>query len=289
MALQTLFLRDFTVLDFAFLSARAGLQGESLHVSAELDGELDAQGFILDFGPAKKILKALVDNTLDHKLVVPALSPALTREGTAFRLGEWWYDAPSEATVFLDAPEMNESELGHVLSEAALARLPANVRAARFYFRSEPRFSTEANFRYTHGLRLHEGNCQRLFHGHRNPVEVWQDGQRLSRAEERLAREWEGVHFAHAETVVNLTELDLLPGRPNESLKGKVARLEYRSPQGLFRGDVPAERIVLLETEPSIENIARLGAARLRAQGLDGAFQVRAYEGLNKGAAFTLD
>lgn len=290
MPLQTLFLRDFTVLDFAFLSASAGLQGESWYVSAELDGELDAQGFIFDFGPAKQALKKVVDETIDHKLVVPAGAPGLSRQAGALGLGPWWYEAPAEATVFLEATELSESELARLLSEAARKALPANVKAARFTFRPEPRFSKEASFRYTHGLRLHDGNCQRLFHGHRNPIEVWQHGRRQPQQEEFLAREWDGAHFCHRDTVLNLEALDLPLGRRARGLENgvSVAQLEYRSPQGLFRASIPAERLVVLDVEPSIENIARLGALRLRAEGLAGEFRVAAYEGLNKGAAFTL-
>lgn len=283
--MQTLFLRNITVLDFAYLSDTHGWRGESLHVHVELAGELDAQGFILDFGPAKKILKALVDETLDHALAVPALHPALkgTPDGFAFLgLG---YEAPAAAVRMLEGEKITLALLTSFLETEARERLPANVKSVRFTLEEEGRFGSEPNFRYTHGLRLHEGNCQRLLHGHRNPIEVWIEGARSRPWEEFLATEWEDAHFTYSPTLK--TKIDLPLGLRQKNLPG-LAVVEYSSPQGFFRASLPASRIILLDTEPSIENIARLGAERVRQAGEKKAIKVVAYEGLNKGASFTL-
>jgi 6-pyruvoyl-tetrahydropterin synthase len=283
---QTLFLRDFTVLDFAYLDEATGLQGESFFVSAELEGELDEQGFLLDFGPAKKILKAVVDESLDHKLVVPALHPALEGTAKGLRFGELSYEAPTEAVAFLEGKEVAPPLLESHLAREAQERLPENVQAVRFSLSPHSRFASEPNFRYTHGLRLHQGNCQRLLHGHRNPVEVRVDGERRRDWEEFLAREWQGAHFAYAPTVENAGALDLPLGRRHLSHPA-VAWVAYESPQGAFRAALPASRLVLLDTEPSIENIARLSARRIREEGeRAGELCVTAYEGLNKGSTF---
>lgn len=264
----TLFLRDFTVLDYAYLDPRVGLQGESLYVSATLEGELDAQGFILDFGPAKKLLKKLVDERLDHKLLVPRS-----------RCDDFEYLAPAEAIQRIDSDHVSREALEAFLEEAALARLP-RVSCVRFHLREDTRFLGEANFRYTHGLRLHEGNCQRLFHGHRNPVEVWVDGMRAPQWEGWLAREWDNAHFASLCTVKSG---DLPMGARQPKNPGQI-EIAYRSPQGDFSAVLPASRVVLLEAEPSIENIARLGHELLAREGLAG-HRVVVFEGLNKGAA----
>ena len=286
MPFQTLFLRDFTVLDCALLDPEKGLLGESLHVAAELEGGLDEKGFIFDFGPAKKTLKTVVDDLMDHRLVVPSSCARLTQTATRLSYGDdLHYECPAEALVQIEGEALTLPALEAYLAAQALARLPKNVKAVRIHLRHEPRFETEANFRYTHGLRLHDGNCQRLFHGHRNPVEVWINGQRNFRREHWLAGEWQNVHFAHVETVRNLDELDLPLGRRLKDHPG-VAELEYTSPQGRFWGRIPAGRLVLMETEPSIENIARLGYELLREQVKEESLRVVAYEGLNKGAAF---
>ena len=286
---NTLFLRDFTVLDCAVAHPELGLQGESLLVSVELSGELDHQGFILDFGRAKKLLKQLVDDAMDHKLLVPesiASSGAGSSSGSISFAG-FHYWAPSVATVTIPGKIVTIPAIAAELERRARALLPANVLGVRFELREEARFTTEANFRYTHGLRYHDGNCQRLFHGHRNPIEVWQNNQRQPEWEKILASEWDDAHFVAMPTLTNRAELDMPLGQ-RQKLHAGTAEIEYSAPQGKFRASLPASRVVLLEVEPSIENIARIGHERLRAMGMRGGFTVRAYEGLNKGAAFSL-
>ncbi len=284
MARSTLFLQRFTVLDFAYLAPQQGFQGESFHVSAELEGELDHQGFILDFGPAKKLLKAIVDESLDHKLVLPN-HPDLVGTAKGFRFADLEYHPPHEAIAVVENPEVTIAALEALLQTEAVEKLPANVKSVRFFLQQEGRFFHEPNFRYTHGLRLHEGNCQRLIHGHRNPIEVWLAGERQTKLEEFLALEWAGVHFAHAATVLNLSDLDMTVGRRQEK-NPQQAELGYESPQGEFWARFPASKLVVLEQEPSIENIARLGWQRLIAEGAPKEICVVAYEGINKGSSY---
>lgn len=280
---MALFLHNFTVLDFACLSAERGLEGMSFYVSAELEGELDEQGFIFDFGPAKKSLKQVVDTALDHRLAVPALNPAIQGTATGFAFAGLEYDAPAEAVAMLETAEITLPILEKFLADEAMQVMPKNVTSVRMELIPERRFERDANFSYTHGLRKHQGNCQRLLHGHRNPIEVWIDGRRDEKWERFLATEWDGAHFTVASTLANRAELDLPLGR--RTRRPGTAWVEYESPQGFFRAALPAEKIVLFETEPSIENIARVSAERLRSEGVKTA-KVVAYEGLNKGASF---
>lgn len=286
----TLFLRDFTVLDYAFLDAEDGLQGESFYVSAELGGTLDHQGFIFDFGPAKKLLKKLVDDSFDHKLVVTSRGPGLTKSESGWNFAtpteKFFYSTPDAGWALIGGARVTPEAIATELAALAKRVLPANVESVRFELRSDSRFEKEANFRYTHGLRYHDGNCQRLFHGHRNPIEVWLNGARDEKWELFLATEWEGAHFTAAPTLVNRAELDLSLGRRFFGHSG-LAEISYSAPQGNFSARLPAARIVLLETEPSIENIAKLGFELIRREGVAGELVVKAYEGLNKGASFT--
>jgi 6-pyruvoyl-tetrahydropterin synthase len=281
---MSLFLHNFTVLDFAYLSREEGLLGDSYYVSAELEGELDEKGFIFDFGPAKKALKQVVDEALDHRLAVPALDPTLRGTADGFEFGGLSYQAPAEAIAMLEGEEITLPLIEGFLAAEAMNLMPANVTSVKITLVPESRFETQANFRYTHGLRLHNGNCQRLLHGHRNPIEVWVDGRRSPEWESFLGKEWEGAHFTYAPTLKNHGDLDLPLGR--RSRRPGTAWVEYSSPQGFFRAGIPAEKIVLLDTEPSIENIARISAERLKSEGVKNA-RVVAYEGLNKGASFS--
>src|SRR2546423_13965577 len=75
--MSCLFVQQLTVIDCAFLDAQRGLVGESWIVDIELEGSLDAQSMVLDFGEVKKRLKKAIDGAADHKLIVPLKSPAL--------------------------------------------------------------------------------------------------------------------------------------------------------------------------------------------------------------------
>ena len=67
-----LFVNDLTVMDFSYLCPRRGMVGESWIVDVMLDGDLNDESMIQDFGKVKKDLKRLIDEYVDHKLLVPA-------------------------------------------------------------------------------------------------------------------------------------------------------------------------------------------------------------------------
>jgi len=67
-----LFVEHLTVLDFSRLDRERGLVGESWIVDLELEGELDPQSMVLDFGEVKRFARNAVEDCADHKLLVPA-------------------------------------------------------------------------------------------------------------------------------------------------------------------------------------------------------------------------
>ena len=278
--MSSLFLHDFTVLDCAIFHSENGLMGESVHISAELFGSLDHRGFIFDFSPAKKALKSVVDDTLDHKLLI---QESLANGGNILELKtkmeSYSYTAPAESVALL--PGTSFEEIALYLEDQAMKVLPKNVRSVKFSVREESSFQNNINFRYTHGLRYHEGNCQRLFHGHRNRLEVWVGEERDIVSEKILADEWHMAHFTAKETISSGHGLSM-------GIRTKASNqveIRYHSTKGSYQAIMPSSRIILVEEEPSIENLARLGVERLQAMGKKPS-KVVVFEGLNKGASF---
>lgn len=73
-----LFVDNLTNIDFSYLCPQRGLVGETWLANIELAGELDQQGMICDFGVVKKQVRQWLDQHLDHSLLVPTLSQAVS-------------------------------------------------------------------------------------------------------------------------------------------------------------------------------------------------------------------
>jgi hypothetical protein len=126
------------------------------------------------------------------------------------------------------------------------------------------------SFCYTHGLKAHDGNCQRLLHGHRGTFHTTWDGKADSELDYWLAQRFDGAHFAAKRDV-------------------RGSHVAYVSEQGAFDLMMPKGRVVVLPTEPSIENLARFAFETvINERHLDGKrLVVRGYEGARKGARFS--
>lgn len=274
--MSTLFVEQLTVIDCAYLDAQRGLVGESWIVDVELEGDLDFQSMVLDFGEVKRGLKRAIDAGLDHTLIVPAQAPELElatrgeRSELAFRCahGRIEHRSPAIAISALPARQIDAPAVVAHLEASLSPGLPPNVSRLRIGLRHER--IDGASYHYVHGLKKHAGQCQRIAHGHRSRLEVRVDGQRDAATEQDLAQAWTDIYLGTREDLV---------ARDNGRL-----RFAYDAPEGRFELDLPEATVDLLDTDSTVERIAGHLARVVKARRPQAAIEVRAYEGVMKGA-----
>lgn len=277
--MTTLFVEQLTVIDASYLCPKRGLVGESWIVDLELEGSLDEQSMVLDFGSVKKQLKRAIDDGPDHTLIVPLHYPAQQttplddgRIRTLFmsEAGGIEHTAPACALTLLEAPAVTtEALIAHLQPQLAKI-VPANVAQVRIQLRHEA--IAGASYHYTHGLRKHQGACQRIAHGHRSRIAITVDGLR----DAALEAEW-------AET---FRDIYLVTGQHITSDDGERLQLAYTAPEGLFELALPKSRSYLLgqDTDSTVEEIAEHIAAKVALKRPGQRVEVRAFEGVMKGA-----
>jgi 6-pyruvoyl-tetrahydropterin synthase len=275
-----LFVEQLTVLDFSRLDRQRGLVGESWIVDLELEGELDEQSMVLDFGAVKPLARDAVEDFADHKLLAPArcgwldiaessASAELRIEAPAAGLR---LRSPGAAVGLLDALAVTMPALRARLEDCVAAVMPPNVRRVRIGLREEG--TPGSYYHYSHGLKRHGGNCQRIAHGHRSRIEIHADGRRNEHWERAWAERWRDVYLGSVEDLVAETRLGDRP----------ALRFGYVAEQGEFELELWRERCELVPADTTVERLAAYIAAELARQSPGTAFRVRAYEGVQKGA-----
>ncbi len=278
--MSCLFVEHLTVIDCAFLHAERGLVGESWLVDLELEGDLDDQSMVLDFGEIKKRLKHSIDCSVDHTLLVPVRDPGLWLHRTPERVslefrgpaaGPIEHHSPPQAVTLIEAESIDAPSVEAHLLPLLAAEVPPNVAQIRLHLRNE--YISGAFFHYTHGLKKHGGHCQRIAHGHRSRLEIEVAGHRHAELEQEQARRWEDIYLG--------TRADLI-----HQTNGRL-RFEYAAAEGPFALELPESRCDLLETDTTIECIAGHLAAQVLRNHPQRPVRVRAYEGVMKGAIAT--
>ena len=277
--MTTLFVEQLTVIDASYLCPRRGLVGESWIVDLELEGSLDEQSMVLDFGSVKKQLKRAIDDGPDHTLIVPLHYPAQQtttlddgRIRTLFmsQAGGIEHTAPACALTLLEAAEVSAETLAAHLQPQLARAVPANVAQVRIALRHEQ--IEGASYHYTHGLQKHQGACQRIAHGHRSRIAITVNGLRDAALEAQWAETFRDIY--------------LVTGTHIASDDGERLQLAYSAPEGLFELALPKSRSYLLgqHTDSTVEEIAEHIAKQVALQRPGQQVAVRAFEGVMKGA-----
>lgn len=271
-----LFVEHLTVIDCAYLSETHGLVGESWITDITLVGALDDNSMVMDFAHAKKAVKSAIDDWVDHTLLVPALSQNLTfsPHHLAFAFGNGQtlqHLSPSEAICLIDTPGITIQSVASYLEKRLLDILPPSVQRVDVTLRTEA--NDQPYYHYVHGLKKHDGNCQRIAHGHRSRIRIARNGTH----DDALTREWANrLAYSYIGTRGDITSTD-----------ATHTHFAYDAPQGRYELSYPSLLCHIIDTDSTVECIAQYIADACKHAYPHESFSVRAYEGVMKGAIAT--
>lgn len=282
-----LFVNDLTVMDFSYLCPERGMVGESWIVDVLLDGNLNEESMVQDFGKVKKELKGLIDDYVDHKLLVPAdnsISDIQRDELTdkvqvTFNRGQGkqiYLNCPPEAYAFIYADEVTKASVKQYLKEVIAIHLPENVAGIELTLREE--VINTPFYHYTHGLKKHDGNCQRIAHGHRSKVLVNQDGQDNLEWQQYWSDRWADIYIGSEEDLVATESLGL------EFDATQHYAFSYEASQGQFELVIPKAESEIIQTDSTVECLAQFMADEQKRLQPNQSYKVFAFEGVGKGA-----
>lgn len=287
-----LFVDNLTVIDFSYLCKQRGIVGESWIVDVLLDGSLNEQSMVLDFAIVKKQIKAIIDEAVDHKLLLPMQEPSLSLQSSAHREDHQTIDFTSErasyhlqsprcAFVAIDCLQINIEAVTAYLTTIILAQLPNNVQGLTLVLRPEK--IDGDYYHYTHGLKLHDGNCQRIAHGHRSKIQIFIDGKKDRNIEQQWCQRWQDIYLASEDDRVSKSDIEL-SAQAEQYLHTDHQYFSYFAPQGRF--DIAVENKVLevVDCDSTVELLADYIARQLKKENSQSVVKVIAYEGVAKGA-----
>lgn len=279
--MSALFVKHLTVLDFSYAHATRGILGESWIVDVELHGELDEQGMVFDFALVKRQVRDAVEGLIDHKLVIPRGLPQLQVKETYGNTELQWQDesgrlfrhlSPIDAVELVNCDDVTPANLTPALQQAVMTAVPSNVK--RVVIELRPEEGAGPFYHYSHGLKKHRGNCQRIAHGHRSRIKILRNGKRDPLLEKAWALKWKDIYIGTRSDVV----------REFSESGVDYIQFGYDAQQGRFELTLPATQVYLIDTDSTVEYLADHIAAHLKADDPDHEFEVRAYEGVMKGA-----
>ena len=271
---MALFVQQLTHIDVSLWCAKRGLVGCSWQVDAVLEGKLGEDGMLFDFGEVKPWIKRTLDSGLDHTLLVPTEAPGISvsecPEGLCVRTTTPYpmeVRGPKEAFTLLPWQAIKLEMVAEHLSHQLTEQRPENVDRVSLTLSDEP--NDGAAYGYSHGLKRHAGNCQRIAHGHRSRLYIWQQAARQTLLEQQWAARLDNRYL--------LEEADIA-ARNNETLTCR-----YRAAQGDFSITLPQSLCTVLPGPTTVENIAAWLAQEVATQSGQ-ATRIQAFEGINKGA-----
>lgn len=287
-----LFVDDLTVIDFSYLCKERGIVGESWIVDVLLDGSLNEQSMVLDFAIVKKQIKAIIDDAVDHKLLLPTQEKVLTVKDSTYHqnhltldfLSErasYYLQSPKCAFALIDCSEITIASVTDYLNKIIMAALPSNVRGLTLTLRPEDIVGDY--YHYTHGLKLHNGNCQRIAHGHRSKIQIFVDEVKNSQLENEWCQRWQDIYIASETDRVAKAEIEL-SAQAMLNITPDHQYFSYTAPQGRFDIAVESKVLDVVDCDSTVELLADFIARQLHKKRPSNRIKVIGYEGVAKGA-----
>lgn len=290
-----LFVDDLTVIDFSYLCKQRGIVGESWIVDVLLDGSLNEMSMVLDFAVVKKQIKAIIDEAVDHKLLLPMQEQALSLKDSPHNEGHqtidfvsdvasYYLQSPACAFASIDCLTITIPDVTEHLTNIILAELPDNVQGLTLVLR--PEVIPTDYYHYTHGLKLHDGNCQRIAHGHRSKIQILVDDKRDSQLEAQWCKRWKDIYIASEADRVSVADIEL-SAEAMSDLTPDHQYFSYHAPQGRFDIAVDSKILDVVDCDSTVELLADFILRQIKAMHPELAnnnVKVIAYEGVAKGA-----
>jgi 6-pyruvoyl-tetrahydropterin synthase len=236
---------------------------------------------VFDFGHVKKLLKAALDGGMDHTLVVPEQLPGLSVEhlelNDEIRIVyqennqvTFVYQGPRDSVFLIDSDKVTIDSARPLLENHLNSLVPSNVKQVKLQLRAEE--IVGALYHYSHGLKKHLGDCQRICHGHRSKIIVLKDGQRDPQVESDIAERFQDIYL--------ITQEDTLDGGEYSHL----THVGYDAEQGRFDVWLNPAQCYTMQTDTTVELIATHLCDLVKAEYPSHDWTIRAFEGVGKGA-----
>jgi 6-pyruvoyl-tetrahydropterin synthase len=262
--------------------------GESWIVDVMLEGGLDDQNMVLDFAKVKRTIKNTIDDVADHRLLIPTACSEVRWQQQGDRVwmdfssqkGDIHLACPSQAFALIPTEIIDFDSVNSFLQKALREALPSNVQGINLTLRNE--VLDTPYYHYSHGLRKHDGNCQRIAHGHRSPITVFENGVAEPKWDEYWAERWHDIYLGTEEDLVDVTELEL--SQQSHANDETHFGFHYVAPQGDFQLAMPKGLCEIIPHDTTVELLAEFMASTLANKVPNSHFKVIAYEGIGKGA-----
>lgn len=268
-------------MDFSYLDPKLGILGESWHTDILLEGNLNDESMVCDFSIVKKLIKRWLDDNIDHKFAIPTNHPLVTRHSYDERTHVQYKGAignvidciaPHQAFAFIPTNSIDEVNVAKWVEAQIQDLLPAELAKISISF--YPEKIEGVQYQYSHGLKKHDGNCQRIVHGHRSTIEIYQDNARSPSLEKDWSIRWKNIYLGTKEDLVDVEQID----------GHEFLQFSYVSSQGKFDLSINKNHVYMLDCDTTVESLAEHIATVLSQENPNSIIEVHAFEGVGKGA-----